>query len=718
MIDFVLRRKLLVVLAWIVLAASGFIASSHLGSRLDYTYTTPGQPGYEANLHIADRFVLDAAFEPTIAMLQLPAGESMATAAGQADAARTFDAAHKAGIDAVADYADTGDSHFVLDGGRTTWALISLPNPDKGPGKGMARRLAGSLQAAVPQGATLTLTGFEQLLEAGNGEDPNILLELALGALGALLLLLFVYGSAIAVVPVFMAVPTMLVTYLCVYTMTYVAQVSYFVPVLILLLGLGITIDYSLIIVVRWREERERLNAGRNRMLNDAAIRAAMRSSGRAVVLSGITVSVGLLSLVTLPVPYLRSVGYGGMLIPFVATLATLTLLPITLATVGPFLDRLRLFHGSTTYSGIWERWGRFILRHRVVTLAAGLLIVLSLALPGLQINTAEPNIASLAGQGLVRRQFEHLVASGVPAAIDFPIQILTHDGEAGVQKTKSLALATPGIYDVFAPDTPDFRHGNDALLIAVPMAEGSSAEGKQIVTRLREHLASVPGRAKVGGAEVGGAEVGGSTAADMSFTAAVYGNFPLLLALVSVVTLLILTWALRSVVLAVKAVALNLISLGSVFGFMVLFWQKGFGATPIYGYPPTGAIRDWIPSVIFACLFGLSMDYEVFVLVRMREEYDRLGSTDEAIVQGLARTGRVVTSAAIILMLSFLSLSSGPNQINKIISTTLAFGVLIDAVIVRTMLVPPLVSLLGQANWWMPAPLAALFEVPSGNGR
>ncbi len=695
MIDFVLRRKVIVALVWVVLAVLGFKLNATLGPRLDYSYTTPGQPGYEANLHIENRFNLDAAFEPTIAMLKLPAGVSMSSASGQAMAASTFAAGEKAGVVAVADYADTHDPKFILDDGKTTWALLSLPNPDYGLGKGMAKRLASNLNGATPPGAMLTLTGFEQLLSNSNVKDPNVLLELLLGAVGALVILLLVYGSPIAIVPVIMALPTMLVAFLCVYGMTYFAQVSYFVPVLILLLGLGIAIDYSLIVVVRWREERER------GLSNEDAIRAAMKSAGHAVVLSGVTVTVGLLSLVVLPVPYLRSVGYGGMLIPLVATASALTLLPVTLSAVGPWLDEFRFFHGSTTFSKGWQRWGQFILRHRIVAMLAGLVLIFSLAIPALQINTAEPNIASLAGQGPARQEFLHLQQSGVPSAIDFPIQVLTHGGDAAVRSAKAIALATPGVYDAFSPDTPFFRKGDDAVLIVIPTAEGGTDEGRNIVSRLRQQMSGI----------AGGAEVGGSTASDMSFTAAVYGNFPKMLALVSLITLAILTFALRSIVLAIKAVALNLISLGAVFGFMVLFWQKGYGIHMIYGYPPTGAIRMWIPTVIFACLFGLSMDYEVFVLARMREEYDRLGSTDAAIVEGLARTGRLVTCAAIILMISFLSLSGGPNQINKIISTTLAFGVLLDAVLIRTLLVPALVSLMGSANWWMPSWLSPVLR-------
>ena len=196
-----------------------------------------------------------------------------------------------------------------------------------------------------------------------------------------------------------------------------------------------------------------------------------------------------------------------------------------------------------------------------------------------------------------------------------------------------------------------------------------------------------------------------------MAFTSAVYGNFPFVLAAITLLSLLILIWAFRSIVLAVKAVVLNLVSLGVAFGFMVLFWQQGHGSDLIYGMPATAAIRDWIPVVVFACLFGLSMDYEVFVLSRIREEYDRTGSTDQAVIAGLARTGRLVTCAAVIVAVSFLTLSGTPNQLVRIVASALAVGILIDAVIVRTLLVPALISLMGRWNWWLPSPLARVLR-------
>ena len=180
----------------------------------------------------------------------------------------------------------------------------------------------------------------------------------------------------------------------------------------------------------------------------------------------------------------------------------------------------------------------------------------------------------------------------------------------------------------------------------------------------------------------------------------------------IAIVTFLLLARTLRSVVLAVKAVLVNLVSLGASFGFLVLFWQDGHGSNLIYGVPATGSIRNWIPIVSFAFLFGLSMDYEVFILARMRKEYDRTESTSQAVVCALARTGRLVTCAALILALSFLSFTAGPAIVVQMIASGLAVGILVDAVIVRTLLVPALVAIMGHWNWWMPSGVARLFRL------
>ncbi len=205
---------------------------------------------------------------------------------------------------------------------------------------------------------------------------------------------------------------------------------------------------------------------------------------------------------------------------------------------------------------------------------------------------------------------------------------------------------------------------------------------------------------------------MGGNTASNISFDEAVYGKFWLMLLVIGLITFLLLARAFRSVVLPLKAVLMNILSLGASYGFLVLFWQQGHGSSLIFGTEATSSVKDWIPIVVFAFLFGLSMDYEVFVLSRMREEYDRTGSTNEAIVHGMAKTGRLITCGALILAFSFVSIASGANLIVRMIATPLAFGILLDAIVVRSLVVPALVALMGRWNWWMPDGLSRLLRI------
>ncbi|SEO45736.1 MMPL family transporter [Actinacidiphila rubida] len=699
-----LKNKLFVVLAWLALTVLGGLTVGHATGRLSHSFATPATAGYDANHHLLQRFGIDGNEQPTLGVLTLPAGRGMDTAAGQAMAARTFAAAGKAGHLAVADWANTHDTALVSADKRTTWAVFDMPNPDTPPGAGVMDRIEPALKAAAPAGVTVSVTGFEQIqsTSAGSGGGPSVLVETLIGAAGALAVLLFVYGSALAVVPLLIAVPAILTTFLLILGVTYAMDVSFLVEYLVAVMGLGVAVDYSLLLVTRWREERE---AGRS---NEEAILAAGPTAGRAVVLSGLTVAAGLLSLVILPVPFLRSVGVGGMLIPLVAIASAVTLLPVILAAWGPALDKHRVRKGSTTYSAGWERWARAIVRHRWAAGCLGLLVVVCLAVPALFMNTGQPRADSLGGQSRAAATLHGLERQGVPSAVVFPVQILSHGGPSAVRDVVRITRRTPGIHAVLAPSTPAFRSGGDALITAIPEDEGSTAAGRATVARVRAALAGVPG----------GVEVGGNTAQNVDFNRAVYGNFPLMLAVISLLALLLLAREFRSLTLAVKAVVVNLVSLGASFGFLVLFWQHGFGSHAVYGVAATGSIRNWIPIITFAFLFGLSMDYEVFILARMREEYDRTGSTRQAIVGALARTGRLVTCAAVILAISFASLSSAPDVVVEMIATGLGVGIFVDAVIVRTLLVPALVAIMGDWNWWLPAALARLLRVARSTGE
>jgi RND superfamily putative drug exporter len=229
-----------------------------------------------------------------------------------------------------------------------------------------------------------------------------------------------------------------------------------------------------------------------------------------------------------------------------------------------------------------------------------------------------------------------------------------------------------------------------------LPEQDASTVAGGQTLARVRHVADAVPG-----------AGVGGRGAQNADFVSAVYGTFPLMLVLITVVTLVLLTRALRSVVLPIKAVVLNLLSVVATWGALVLVWQHGHGAQ-LWGSSATQSLTAWVPLMVFAFLYGISMDYEIFILARIREEYDATGDTREAVVRGMARTGPLVTSAALILILAFGAMSAGPDADVKIAASGLAIGLLLDATVVRCLLVPASVALFGRANWWMPKTVLA----------
>ncbi|MDX6600242.1 MAG: putative drug exporter of the superfamily [Gaiellales bacterium] len=691
-----LNHKLVVVGLWLCLTAAGAFAATSVGNNLTKGLPIPGQPAYEANLKMLRTFGISGQQQPTIAVLHLPASLSMGTTAGRTAAARTFAAGSKAGPVAILDYATTHDKRLVSADGRTAFAIYDMPSPDISRTAGTAGKILPALEAQAPAGATVVLTGYDQLSAGstgGGGSGPSVLVETLIGAAGALIVLTFVFASAVAVMPLLIAVVTILTTFLLVSGMTHLTSVSFIIQFLVALVGLGIAVDYSLLIVTRWREERER------GLSNEDAIMAAGATAGHAVVLSGLTVAIGLLSLVVLPVPFLRSLGVGGMLIPLVAIAVAITLLPIMLSSWGPALDRHRLRRSSTTYSRGWERWGRMVVRRKWLAGLAGAAIVVALAIPALSLNSARPSTRALAQAGTAHDALVTLEKAGVPSGVVYPFQVLTHKGSASAALAK--IRATPGVWAAYAPSAPHFRNGADALITVVPTAEGNTSAGKAMYPRLRSSLAGLP------------AEVGGSTAQDIDFYNAVYGNFPLMLGLIALVTFVLLARAFRSPILALKAVVLNIFSLGAAYGLMVLVWQKGYGSNLIWGVPATHSIREFVPILVFAFLFGLSMDYEVFVLSRMREEYDTTHSTDQAVVNALSRTGRLVTSAAIILCISFASITLTPDVDIRVLAFGLAAGILFDATVIRSLLVPALVALMGHWNWWMPTGLERALRIP-----
>jgi RND superfamily putative drug exporter len=324
---------------------------------------------------------------------------------------------------------------------------------------------------------------------------------------------------------------------------------------------------------------------------------------------------------------------------------------------------------------------------------------VTALVIPRFSLHLGEPSSKALAQGSPAQAALTRLESSGIPSGILSPVDVLTTAGRAGAVARQARQI--PGVYTAFATAVSPPAAGT-GLVEVLPVAEPGTAAGAATVSAVQQVLAGQPG-------VIG---VGGQGASDADFTRAVYGSFPLMLTLIALVTLILLARAFRSLVLAVKAVIFNLASLGVAYGVMVLVWQQGHGSHALWSIPATGSITVYVPLLAFAFLFGLSMDYEVFILSRIREEYDATGSTDQAVIRGIGRTGRLVTSAALILFLAFLALSATPETAIKMLATALGAGILLDAVVIRSLLLPSLIGILGRWNWWLPAPAARILRV------
>ncbi len=689
---FVLAHRRLVLFVWVLLLPAGIYGASHVSKRLSVDFSLPGQPGYETAKKITHLYGNGGDTDPAIVLVTVPAGQ---TVKGDRSAlAAAFERARTVVPRArIVDYGATGNPQLITDSGHSTYALLFTPIEKTFGAPKVPVTVERALHAALPPGTQVGLTGLQQLASGGKAKGPGVLVETMIGAGGALAVLAFVFASLLAFVPLLIAASSILTTLLVVLGVTTFANVSFIVLFLVSLVGLGVAIDYSLLIVTRWREERAH---GRE---NHDAVIAAMATAGRAVVLSGLTVAIGLLSLIVLPVPGLRSVGYGGMLIPLISTGVALTLLPALLGGIGPRVDWPRVRHEARASRG-WTAWARGVVRGRGAAAAIALVALAVLTIPVFGLTTGETAASAYAKNGAAHDTYTRLLSGGTPSGVLTPIEVLTRKGAASAISGRLDHI--PGIASVVRSSAPDSNRAGTTVLLAIPRTETVNAGSLQPVRAVRAAVRAMPG-------VIG---VAGDGAIELDYQNAVFGNFPLMFAVIAVLTIALLARAFRSIVLAVKAVLLNLISMAAAFGVITWFWQDGHGSSFVFGIPATGAITFWIPLMVFAFLFGLSMDYEVFILTRVREEYDRTGSTDAAIVEGLGRTGRLVTSAALILFLSFASLASAPNTDVKVLATGLGVGILLDATLVRALLVPALVSLLGSWNWWFPRPLARALRV------
>ncbi len=562
-----------------------------------------------------------------------------------------------------------------------------------------------------------------------------------------LVVLILAFGTVVAAgLPIVLGVVSLVVTLGALYFLAGATDMSVYVTNTASIIGIGVGIDYSLFVVTRFREE---LRRGRS---IPEAVERAVASSGRAVALSGATVIVALAGMFLVNIQAFRSMAIGSMSVVAVAVLAAVTLLPAVLSVTGRWVDRLHLSSilsvfrrrrsparadvAVDTGSGFWHGWAMAIMRRPWAFLAAALAVMLVLAIPFASIQLGQPGPSVLPSTEQPRIATEQLGAkfgAGVtgpveilidtPGGANTPANLARIDGltrqlqaDPAVAQVQSLTSflaghgglgaaeiayahglsAAPAELRPFAASLANWDRGADlARVVAITKVAPESTQAEALVERIRDRYLDFGLR--------GQARVGGSTAFNLDIEHEVSGRLPVVVGAVLALSFLLLMMAFRSLVLPLKAILMNLLSVGAAYGVIVALFQWGWGQR-LLGFTSEGHIEVFVPMFLFSILFGLSMDYEVFLMSRMREEYQRTGSNELAVAHGLEGTARTITSAALIMVTVFVAFATSRVVPFKEMGVGLAVAVFVDAAVIRTVLVPAAMKLMGDWNWWIPS--------------
>ncbi|WP_432026292.1 MMPL family transporter [Streptomyces sp. 1222.5] len=685
------RNRGRTVVLWLLAAGVALGLSAGLGGQYSADYTSPGSDSKQAQQLLARDFpglggetislvlhshggVTDAA---TRAKIQILLGRMAAVS-------------HVSGVDDP--YGPRGK---VSADGRTALGQIHLdvanaadmPKADTQRLLDLARPADGGLRVHL---GGMTVQQAEQGSIGAEG----------IGMAAAAVILVITFGSVVAAgLPLLTAVGGLAVSSALLPVLAAVMPVPDWSTSLAAMLGIGVGIDYALLLVTRYREWRT------EGLEPEGATVAALDTAGRAVVVAGLTVVVSMLGLFAMGLSFMRGAAFAALLSVFVVLAASATLFPALLGYLGRHIERLRLplprrriGQPTDTVSAGWLRWSRLVERHRVLGAVTGVVVLLALAAPFLGVRFGFPD-AGNDPAGRSNRQAYDTVAAGFGPGSNGPLLLVAelssgaHPDAAATLPTTLRAVA--GVVAV-TPPVPS-SNGRSLLLTVIPDSGPQSTDTKSLVRDLRDHV--LPSAAGPGVR----VHVGGATASAMDTTDNIARRIPLLVGGVVMMSMLLLLVAFRSLAVALKAAVMNLLSVGASYGVVALVLQGGTVGRLIGIDNPT-PLPAFVPVLTFAVLFGLSMDYEVFLVSRMREAWLRTGDNAESIVSGLAGTARVITAAAAIMVAVFAAFVPSPELPIKVIGVGMGSAILIDATLVRLLLVPAVMHLLGCGNWWLPS--------------
>lgn len=653
-------------------------------------------------------------------------------------AERVIAAAERTGrVTSTDSYYSTGDASLVSADRHTTYAILNLRSRTHTDGMISSGKIIDEVKAEPkPKWLEAYVTGEEAAsAELLNISQESVMNAERVGLPAALLVLVLVFGALVAAgIPLVMGLLSIVITLGLAFVIGQGVDLSVLVENMATMIGLGVGIDYSLFILSRFRSE---VAAGRSR---EEAVVETVTHAGKAVTFSGLMVAIGLSALLATGQPIVLSVAIGGMVAVFVAVAAALTALPALLVILGPLIEAPRAITRLLTRAhrtGFWRVWAREVMRRPLVFVGAGVVVVAAVAWPTAIIRTGSLGIAMLGEDAHSRKGFD-ILAEEFGAGRLAPVQIVV-TSERGIADPQALA----GVYALTRAIEDDGRFAGVASLttlrpgwdlaryqelygggfervpedlepllsrlvnlesgadrtvvVAFLDSDPASAESQDSVQDLRSRI--IPSLPELEGLDV---LVGGSTAMHLDMTSALYSRFPLAVAIVLVVTFLVLMLLFRSLVLPLKAVVMNLLSVAGAYGLLVAVFQLGIGDR-LLGFTSVGFVNWPTPVMVFCILFGLSMDYEVFLLSRVRELHDRGLGDEESVAAGLERTGGVITGAALIMIVVFSSFALSPIIAVKEVGFALAVAVLLDATLIRVVLVPAAMRLLGGRMWWLP---------------
>ena len=697
---FAARRPWVVIGTWLVVSVVVVAASGAFGRELEAEGSVPGLDSQEAVDLLSAAESDTAGLTAQVVMTPLDDG---VTFFESADAQAALSEV-QAGVATLPHVLGTSDPAGALAAGPEAAATSSSVSPD---GRIALIRVQYPVIEELSVGDLANLKEFGVEAREGSplqiemGGDLFSSFEEAstgsemIGVIAAVIILLLAFGSLIAMgLPLGMALFGLALGISSMSLITYLVDIPSFAPQMASMIGLAVGIDYALFLVTRYREFLAR------GMTIEESVGRAVATAGQAVVFAGGTVVIAILGLAVAGVPFMTAAGIATSVIVLIMVVASVTLLPAFLGLVGHWINRLGLRRkeakdGRTVGSG-WQRWGEHVSRNAWSYAIGVTIFLLALTAPVLGLRLGFPDAGTLPETRTERRAYD-LVAEGFGPGINGPLVIAVDISQdpSVVEPLRGAIMADEGIATVAPPEVN--AEAGVATLLAFPTTAPQDDATLDTIERLRAEvfppvLGESPARAHVGGSTASFADIGDQ----------VTDRLPLFIAAVILLSFLLLTLVFRSVLVPLKAALLNLLSIGAAYGVLVMVFQWGWGIG-IVGLDSTVPIVSFIPLFMFAVLFGLSMDYEVFLLSRVREEYLVTGDNDTSVIHGIASTARVITSAALIMISVFLGFVLGEDPAIKMVGLGLAIAIFVDATIVRMILVPAAMKLMGDANWWIP---------------